>query len=39
MTYPKRVLIAIDQLFAEMNGAQAYVAEMNGSQNAREYRG
>lgn len=29
MTYPKRVLIAIDQLFAEMNGAQ----------NAREYRG
>ena len=27
MTYPKRVLIAIDQLFAEMNG----------TQNAREY--
>lgn len=28
MTYPKRVLIAIDQLFAEMIG----------TQNAREYR-
>lgn len=29
MTYPKRVLIAIDQLFAEMTC----------TQNAREYRG
>ncbi len=28
MTCPKRVLIAIDQLFAEMNGPQ----------NAKEYR-
>ena len=72
MTYPKRVLIAIDQLFAvvlfgtmpdetisamahrrgwkrlerminwlfadDMHCAQAYVAEMNGTQNAKEYR-
>ena len=34
MTYPKHVLIADD-----MHCAQAYVAEMNGTQNAREYRG
>ena len=73
MTYPKRVLIAIDQLFSvalfgcmpdetisamahrrgwkrlerlinwlfrdDMHCAQAYIAEMNGTQNAREYRG
>ena len=72
MTYPKRVLIALDQLFAvvlfgtmpdetvsamahrrgwkrlerlinwlfcdDMHCAQAYVAEMNGTQNAKEYR-
>lgn len=30
----KRVLIADD-----MHCAQAYIAEMNGTQNAREYRG
>ena len=73
MTYPKRVLIAIDHLFAvvlfgtmpdetisamahrrgwkkteavinwlfrdDMHCAQAYIAEMIGTQNAREYRG
>ncbi len=73
MTYPKRVLIALDQLFAvvlfgtmpdetisamahrrgwkrmekainwlfsdDMHCAKAYVSEMNGTQNAREYRG
>ena len=33
MTYPKRVLIAIG-----MHCAQAYVAEMTGTQNAKEYR-
>ena len=72
MTYPKRVLIALDQLFAvvllgtmpdetvsamahrrgwkrlerlinwlfadDMLCAQAYVAEMAGTQNAKEYR-
>jgi hypothetical protein len=72
MTYPKRVLIAIDQLFAvvlfgcmpdetisamanrrgwkrlerlinwlfrdDMHCAQAYIAEMAGSQNASIYR-
>ena len=72
MTYPKRVLIAIDQLFAvllfgcmpdetisamahrrnwkkteafinwlfrdEQHCAMAYVSEMDGSQNAKEYR-
>lgn len=72
MTYPKRVLIAIDQLFAvvlfgtmpdetisamahrrgwkrlerfinwlfqdDMHCAMAYVAEMNGTQNAPIYR-
>lgn len=72
MTYPKRVLIAIDQLFAvvlfgtmpdetvsamahrrgwkrlerlinwlfmdDMHCAQAYIAEMNGTQNASIYR-
>ena len=71
MTYPKRVLIAIDQLFAvvlfgthpdetisamahrrgwkrlerlinwlfcdDTHCAQAYVAEMTGTQNAKEY--
>lgn len=30
MTYPKRVLIALDQLFAVV---------LFGTQNAREYRG
>ncbi|MFN4325226.1 MAG: hypothetical protein ACK4FP_05000 [Azonexus sp.] len=73
MTYPTRVLIALDQLFAtvlfgtmpdetisamahrrgwkrteafinwlfrdDMHCAMAYIAEMNGTQNAREYRG
>ena len=73
MTYPKRVLIALDQLFATvlfgtmpdetisamahrrgwkrteafinwlfrdpLHCAKAYVSEMNGTQNAREYRG
>lgn len=73
MTYPKRVLIAIDQLLAtvlfgtmpdetisamahrrgwkrteafinwlfrdDMHCAMAYIAEMIGTQNAREYRG
>ena len=34
MTYPKRVLIAIDQHHC----AQAYIAEMAGTQNAKEYR-
>ena len=72
MTYPKRVLIALDQLFATvlfgtmpdetisamahrrgwkrteafinwlfrdpLHCAQAYVSEMNGTQNAKEYR-
>ena len=72
MTYPKRVLIAIDQLFAvvlfgtmpdetvsamahrrgwkkteaainwlfrdDMHCAMAYVSEMDGAQNAKEYR-
>ena len=72
MSYPKRILIAIDQLFAvvlfgcmpdetisamahrrgwkkteaainwlfrdDMHCAQAYVAEMAGTQNAKEYR-
>ena len=33
MTYPKRVLIADD-----MHCAQAYVAEMAGTQHAKEYR-
>ena len=33
MTYPKRVLIADD-----MHCAKAYAAEMNGTQNAKEYR-
>ena len=71
MTYPKRVLIALDQLFAvvlfgtmpdetvsamahrrgwkrlerlinwlfadDTHCAQAYIAEMNGAQNAKEY--
>ena len=38
MTYPKRVLIALDQLFADdMHWAQAYIAEMTGTQNAKEY--
>lgn len=38
MTYPKRVLIALDQLFCDdMHCAQAFVAEMNGTQNAKEY--
>ena len=40
MTYPKRVLIAVDQIFAVvLFCAQAYIAEMNSTQNAREYRG
>ena len=34
MTYPKRVLIAIDQHHC----AQAYIAEMTGTQNASIYR-
>lgn len=39
MTYPKRVLIAIDKLFADdMHCAKAYVAEMIGPQNASIYR-
>ena len=44
MTHPKRVLIALDQLFAvvlfrdDMHCAQAYVAEMAGTQNAPIYR-
>lgn len=72
MTYPKRILIALDQLFAvvflgtmpdetisaashrrgwkrlercinwlfsdPLHCAKAYVSEMNGTQNAREYR-
>jgi len=33
MTYPKRVLIALD-----MHCVQAYVAEMTGTQNAPIYR-
>ena len=37
MTYPKRVLINL--LFCDdMHCAQAYVAEMTGTQNAKEYR-
>ena len=40
MTYPKRVLIAIDQLFCDdMHCASAYITEMTCTQNAREYRG
>lgn len=36
MTYPKRVLI--NWLFCDdMHCAQAYVAEMTGTQNAKEY--
>ena len=72
MTYPKRILIALDQLFAvvflgtmpdetisaaahrrgwkkteavinwllrdEHHCAKAYIAEMNGMQNAKEYK-
>ena len=52
MTYPKRVLIAIDHrrgwkrlerlinwLFRDdMHCAKAYVSEMEGVQNAKEYR-
>ena len=57
MTYPKRVLIALDQIFAvvlfgwkrlehlinwlfcdDMHCAKAYVSEMEGVQNAKEYR-
>jgi hypothetical protein len=72
VTYPKRILIALDQLFAvvlfgtmpdetisamahrrgwkkteafinwlfrdDMHCAKAYVSEMNGTQNAKEYR-
>lgn len=37
MTYPKRVLI--NWLFCDdMHCTQSYVAEMNGTQNAKEYR-
>lgn len=39
MTYPKRVLIALDQLFRDpLHCAKAYLSETDGSQNAPEYQ-
>ena len=38
MTYPKRVLIAIDQLFSDPNHcAEAFRSEIEGTQNAPKY--